>query len=259
METLSRSGLPPDLAAMQAYAGKLAGSSSLASLTSSKAYKDAAQMIPPEFGQALFAEMAAQMAAAQGGTSSSQSSSSKRRADQREQQQQREHREQRDQQREQQREKQRDREQEMKEAFDQLSKSQVELFARNLGMGSGISLIPTSSSAASMYSSILDEPKTKRSRISSSQQSHRDGLANLMAAAVADEKQLRALTRASRSSSSTAASLNTGTSNETTIEKVTLSPVAAASIAGLPPQTSITLAPSPSLQQHDKVSLSYLK
>lgn len=74
-------------------------------------------------------------------------------------------------------------------------------------------------------------------------QSHRDtDLASLMAAAVADEKQLRALTRSSRSSGSNIG----GSSGETTIEKVTLSPVAAASIAGLPPQTSITIAPSPS-------------
>ena len=72
METLSRSGLPPELAAMQAYDGKLAGSSSLAALTGSKGYKDPLQLIPPEFSQALFAEMATQMAAVQSGSSSSQ-------------------------------------------------------------------------------------------------------------------------------------------------------------------------------------------
>lgn len=77
-----------------------------------------------------------------------------------------------------------------------------------IDVNSFTSSIPTSSSAASMYSSILDEPKTKRSRISS-QQSHRDRPTNLMAAAEADEKQFRPLTRASRSSSSAAASLNT--------------------------------------------------
>lgn len=60
-----------------------------------------------------------------------------------------------------------------------------------------------------------------------------------MAAVAADEKQFaRALTRSSRSSSNSS-SLTAGT--ETTIDKVTLSPVAAASIAGLPPQTSITV------------------
>lgn len=62
----------------------------------------------------------------------------------------------------------------------------------------------------------------------------------MAAAAAADEKQLRALTRSSRSSASSNANMNTG--SETSIEKVTLSPVAAASIAGLPPQTSITVS-----------------
>lgn len=104
----------------------------------------------------------------------------------------------------------------MKEALDQLKKSQVELFARNLGMGSGISLIPTSS-ASSMYSSILDEPKTKRSRVSS-----KEDLASMMTAANVDEKQLRSITRSSRSSNNSA---SIGNSNETTIEKVTLSSV----------------------------------
>lgn len=59
-----------------------------------------------------------------------------------------------------------------------------------------------------------------------------------MAAVAAEEKQLRALTRSSRSSSNSS-SLNAGA--DTGIDKVTLSPVAAASIAGLPPQTSITV------------------
>lgn len=45
--------------------------------------------------------------------------------------------------------------------------------ARNLGMGSGISLIPTSSPASSMYGNILDEPKSKRGRMSSSQVGHK--------------------------------------------------------------------------------------
>lgn len=69
-------------------------------------------------------------------------------------------------------------------------------------------------------------------------QQHRDEVtASLMAAVAAEEKQLRALTRSSRSSSNSS-SVN---APETTIDKVTLSPVAAASIAGLPPQTSITV------------------
>lgn len=74
----------------------------------------------------------------------------------------------------------------------------------------------------------------------------------MAAAAAADEKQLRAMSRSNRSSSS---SLGAG-SSETTIEKVTLSPVAAASIAGLPPQTSITIAPSPSSSSSQQVILS---
>lgn len=220
LESLTRSGLPPDIAAMQAYAsGKMPGSSSSSS-SASKAYKDAALGLgmPPEISQALFAEMAAQAAAAVAATSSSSSSSKKR-------------------------------EQDMKDAMDQLNKSQMEMFARNLGMGSGISLIPTSS-ASSAYASLLEEPKSKRSRMSSSaleaSLSAKDDFAHLMAAAAAaqsgDDKHLRTMSRSRGSGASERSS--SASTNETTIEKVTLSPVAAASIAGLPPQTSITIAPS---------------
>lgn len=219
METLTRGALPPDLAAMQAYAqGKMPSTSS----TSSKSSSQLPVPMPAEFSQALFAEMAAQAAAAAVASGSSSSSSSSKRREQ----------------------------EAMKDSLDQFSKAQMELFARNLGMGSGISLIPTSSSSStsSLYGGLLDEPKSKRSRMSSSMESKlasltsKDDLAQLMAAAAADEKQLQALTRNSRLSGLGKSSAS-GTS-ETTIEKVTLSPVAAASIAGLPPQTSITIAPT---------------
>lgn len=195
MDSINRGGLPPDLAAMQAFAqGKLPSSSSKSSKDSSIPLP-----MPPEFSQALFAEMAAQaaaVAAAAASSSSSNSSSAKRR------------------------------EQEMKEAFEQLSKSQVELFARNLGMGSGISLIPTSSSSSTSVSASNDEHKSRRSRqsdhISITTPTKDDHSAHMMS----DDKP------------------SPSRRSETTMEKVTLTPVAAASIASLPPQTTITIAPT---------------
>ncbi|KAJ6650070.1 hypothetical protein Bhyg_05313, partial [Pseudolycoriella hygida] len=169
MESLNRGGLPPDLAAMQAFA--------------------------QEFSQVLFAEMAAQAVAAAASSSSSNSSSAKRR------------------------------DQEMKEALEQLSKSQVELFARNLGMGSGISLTPTSSSSTSV-SALNDEHKSRRSRQSDHVSITTPTKDDITAHLVSDDKP------------------SPSRRSETTMEKVTLTPVAAASIASLPPQTTITIAPT---------------
>lgn len=146
--------------------------------------------MPPDFSQALLQEMAA---AITGSAQSSSSSSSKR-----------------------------SRDQEMKEAFEQLSKNPVELLARSLGVGPGISLIPTSSETS------------KRMRADS--HSSTSSRASMDAKMQHVEEQLKSPSRSTRASVSAAAS-----SQE---DKVTLTPVSASQIApSLPSQTTISLAP----------------
>lgn len=235
MENLSRSGFPPDLAAMQAFAqGKLPSSMGGGSSSSKNSKDQMSQLppIPPELSQALFTEMAAQAAAAAAAASGSSGGSK------------------------------RAREQEMKDVFEQLSKSQVELFARNLGMGSTISLIPTSSGGGTSTNSspMPEEPKSKRSRHDTShhqqqqQQQHQQQMQQLQQ----QQQQLQQQMLAHEQKDSGALSLVTNDDNKSSnrsrgdgnssssagIDKVNLSPAAAASIASLPSQTTITIAPS---------------
>ncbi|XP_052564493.1 uncharacterized protein LOC120426896 isoform X3 [Culex pipiens pallens] len=234
LETLSQGAFPSDLAAMQAFAtGKMPGSSSsssghgssskssssssaaaaAAAAAAAMSAKDLQLPLPPEFSQALFAEMAAQALSASGVSgsgSSSKSSSSK------------------------------SRDQGLKEAFEQLSKNPIELLARSLGVGPAISLIPTSSSSTSTSTS-----DSKRSSSSSSRQhdlqqqqaaqlqhhlSKLDPKTIMMGAAASQEEMKSPRTRSS-------------TDSIPSLDKVTLTPVAAASIAAsLPSQTTISLA-----------------
>ncbi|XP_037928095.1 uncharacterized protein LOC119662531 isoform X3 [Teleopsis dalmanni] len=263
METLARGALPSDLATLQALSqGKLpssltgGASSSQSASTSSSSSKNAAKAaaaaavaqlpqipgMPGDISQAFLAEMAAQAvaAAAAGGTlpltgpvsiasltnslagltaplsstsvassSGSSSSASKR---------------------------QREQDAAAKDAF----KQQMDYYTKTLGLGSGISLIPTSSASSSISTALDDHHKSKRSRADShsSQASAKDELAaaalvaglplNLGGGMTSIEKSLR---------SGSATGLSEA-------DKVTLTPLNSAGItANLPSQTTITIAP----------------
>uniref|UniRef100_A0A1B0GKC1 BRK domain-containing protein n=2 Tax=Lutzomyia longipalpis TaxID=7200 RepID=A0A1B0GKC1_LUTLO len=210
MDNLTRTGFGSDLAAMQAFAqGKLPSTSLIPSSSKgSGSSKDSLPIpLPPDFSQALFAEMAA-AAGVSVGSGSRESSK-------------------------------RTRDHDLKDSFEHMSKSQMEMLARNLGMSSCISLIPTSTtSTTSMAGSGHSDDKgvpAKRVRTSdhhSSSSGHR--AAEEALPLVMDEK---IHTRSTRSSDHSAA----------TIEKVTVSPVSAGvSLSSLPSQTTITITPSPS-------------
>ncbi|XP_055681908.1 uncharacterized protein LOC129789277 isoform X4 [Lutzomyia longipalpis] len=210
MDNLTRTGFGSDLAAMQAFAqGKLPSTSlTPSSSKGSGSSKDSLPIpLPPDFSQALFAEMAA-AAGVSVGSGSRESSK-------------------------------RTRDHDLKDSFEHMSKSQMEMLARNLGMSSCISLIPTSTtSTTSMAGSGHSDDKgvpAKRVRTSdhhSSSSGHR--AAEEALPLVMDEK---IHTRSTRSSDHSAA----------TIEKVTVSPVSAGvSLSSLPSQTTITITPSPS-------------
>jgi chromodomain-helicase-DNA-binding protein 7 len=244
MDSLTRSGYSPDIAAMHAFAqGKLpsnySGGSSTSKSSNSKDNNNPMSLsgIHPEISQALFNEMAAQAAAAAAAAAVNTTSNSSKRS----------------------------REQEMKEVFDQLSKSQVELFARNLGMGSAISLIPTSSSSNTMDESSSKPKRARHSDIHNlstqhhdsnkdhqrDHREHRESRDNRDHREVRENRENRELRDNRDSNNVGALSLVTGeektkvrNDNATTLEKVTLSPAAAASIASLPSQTTITIAPS---------------
>ncbi|XP_055711038.1 chromodomain-helicase-DNA-binding protein 7 isoform X3 [Phlebotomus papatasi] len=234
MDNLSRTGFGSDLAAMQAFAqGKLPSTSLTPSSGSSKgSSKDSLPIpLPPDFSQALFAEMAAAAGVSVGSSASASSSSSSGK---------------------------RGREQELKESFEHMSKSQMEMLARNLGMSSCISLIPTSTSSTSSSSSAaLAAAAASASAASVAGPSHEDkGGVPSKRARTSDHHSTAAAmggssghkvdealplvmeekmhTRSTRSSSDSA-----------TIEKVTVSPVSGVSLSSLPSQTTITIAPSP--------------
>lgn len=210
IESLTRSGFPPEIA-MQAFAASSPNltSSGKSSISGSKSSsKDMQQLPMTEF--ALLQEMANQAAAAaahltqQSSSSSGSSAASKRQRDQ-----------------------------EIKEAFEQLSKNPVELLARSLGVGPGISLIPTTSNTGSS-SLAQGQPEAKRMR----QDSH----SSTSSRASIDSKSLSMLVdemKSPRTRSSDTTHAN--------IDKITLTPVSASQIVpSLPSQTTISLAPPPS-------------
>uniref|UniRef100_A0A6B2EIQ7 Putative snf2 family dna-dependent atpase n=1 Tax=Phlebotomus kandelakii TaxID=1109342 RepID=A0A6B2EIQ7_9DIPT len=192
MDNLTRSGFGSDLAAMQAFTGKLPSTSLTPSTKGSSSSKDSLPIpLPPDFSQALFAEMAAAAGVSVGGASK------------------------------------RSRDQELKDSFEHMSKSQMEMLARNLGMSSCISLIPTSTTSTTSMAGIHAEDKIPAKRSRSDHHHHKVDEALPL---VMEEK---IHTRSTRSS-------------EATIEKVTVSPVSGVSLSSLPSQTTITIAPSPS-------------
>uniref|UniRef100_A0A336LW14 CSON006412 protein n=1 Tax=Culicoides sonorensis TaxID=179676 RepID=A0A336LW14_CULSO len=214
IDSLTRSGFPPEIA-MQAFAatqpsssmGK-SSSSSMSGSGSSKS-KDMQLPMPTEF--ALLQEMANQAAAAaahltQQTQSSSNSGSSSSAAAKRQ------------------------RDQEIKEAFEQLSKNPVELLARSLGVGPGISLIPTSSNTSSNALS-QGQPESKRMR----QDSH----SSTSSRASMDSKSLSMLVEEMKSPRT-----RSSDTTHANIDKITLTPVSASQIVpSLPSQTTISLAP----------------
>ncbi|GAB0094499.1 chromodomain-helicase-DNA-binding protein 7 isoform X1 [Sergentomyia squamirostris] len=218
LESMSRGNIGSDLAAMQAFAtGKLPSTSltptSSAGSSSSKGLlsKDTLPVpLPPDFSQTLFAEMAAAAGVSIGSSGGSSSSASKR-----------------------------SRDQELKDSFEHMSKSQMEMLARNLGMSSCISLIPTSSGSSSHHAE--DKIPAKRSRSdhhhsSSGGYGSGHGSGHKIEEALPLVMEDKIHTRSSRCSD-----------NSTTIEKVTMSPsVSGVSLSSLPSQTTITIAPSTS-------------
>lgn len=155
--------------------------------------------LPVDFSQALFAEMMAQTAAAVSTSSSKRS-----------------------------------RDQDMKDALDQLSKNPVELLARSLGVGPGISLIPTSSA-----SSIHDSKKMRRDSTSSSAAislTPTSSKSSDMKSMSMSTEELKSPRNSSRTESMR---------HHDQQDKITLTPVSAASIgASLPSQTTISLSTS---------------
>lgn len=198
LEQLTRNGFPTDFATMQALAKMPTGLGGGSSSLKGSATKDIPLPLPPDFSQALFAEMMAQTAAAVSGPSSSSSK--------------------------------RSRDQEMKEALEQLSKNPVELLARSLGVGPGISLIPTSS-ASSIHDSkrMRQDSSSSATAISLTPTSSKNAEGKLI---LPSNDEMRS-PRSSRSDSS----------RHQEQDKVTLTPVSAASIgASLPSQTTISLS-----------------
>lgn len=193
LEQLTRNGFPTDFATMQALAKMPAGlGASSSGIPSMKSSKD----LPVDFSQALFAEMMAQTAAAVSTSTGKRS-----------------------------------RDQDMKDALDQLSKNPVELLARSLGVGPGISLIPTSSA-----SSIHDAKKMRRDSTSSSAAISLTPTSSKMS----DMKSL-----SSEELKSPRSSRTESLRHHEQQDKITLTPVSAASIgASLPSQTTISLSTS---------------
>lgn len=203
LEQLTRNGFPTDFATMQALAkmptGLGGGSSSSSSMKGSSA-KDIPLPLPADFSQALFAEMMAQTAAAVSGSSSSSSSNK------------------------------RSRDQEMKDALEQLSKNPVELLARSLGVGPGISLIPTSSA-----SSIHDSKRMRQDTSSSA-------AAISLTPTSSKSSDMKSLLMGGDDMKSPRSSRTEPSRHQEQQDKVTLTPVSAASIgASLPSQTTISL------------------
>lgn len=195
LEQLTRNGFPTDFATMQALAKMPAGlGASSSSMPSMKSSKD----LPVDFSQALFAEMMAQTAAAVSTSSGKRS-----------------------------------RDQDMKDALDQLSKNPVELLARSLGVGPGISLIPTSSA-----SSIHDAKKMRRDSTSSS-------AAISLTPTSSKISDMKSLSMSSEELKSPRSSRTESLRHHEQQDKITLTPVSAASIgASLPSQTTISLSTS---------------
>lgn len=195
LEQLTRNGFPTDFATMQALAKMPAGlGASSSSMSSVKSSKE----LPVDFSQALFAEMMAQTAAAV-------STSSNKRS----------------------------RDQDMKDALEQLSKNPVELLARSLGVGPGISLIPTSSA-----SSIHDAKKMRRDSSSSS-------AAISLTPTSSKSSDMKALSMSTEELKSPRSSRTESLRHHDQQDKITLTPVSAASIgASLPSQTTISLSTS---------------
>lgn len=195
LEQLTRNGFPTDFATMQALAKMPAGlGASSSGMPSMKSSKD----LPVDFSQALFAEMMAQTAAAVSTSSGKRS-----------------------------------RDQDMKDALDQLSKNPVELLARSLGVGPGISLIPTSSA-----SSIHDAKKMRRDSTSSS-------AAISLTPTSSKISDMKSMSMSSEELKSPRSSRTESLRHHEQQDKVTLTPVSAASIgASLPSQTTISLSSS---------------
>lgn len=194
LEQLTRNGFPTDFATMQALAKMPAGLGASSSAMPSMKSKD----LPVDFSQALFAEMMAQTAAAVSTSSSKRS-----------------------------------RDQDMKDALEQLSKNPVEMLARSLGVGPGISLIPTSSA-----SSIHDAKKMRRDSSSSS-------AAISLTPTSSKISDMKSLSMSTEELKSPRSSRTESLRHHDQQDKITLTPVSAASIgASLPSQTTISLSTS---------------